>query len=80
MQKTKNIFILITLKILLITICLGIVLLIAVPKHTVNMKKSDIRLGVTEGIPFVIGSEFSNRYGNKYVDINKLDIYTFQDC
>lgn len=44
-----------------------------------NIRKA-LKIGVTDGIPQVIMSKVAKEYGEDNIELESIEMYTFQDC
>lgn len=49
-------------------------------KENTYREKSEIRIGVTAGVPHIIGKCLQGIYGEKAVKLEDIMVYDFQDC
>lgn len=49
-------------------------------EHKVAITKESTRIGVTGGIPYIIGKRLEGVYGKENIQCNELEVYDFQDC
>lgn len=49
-------------------------------EHKAPITKESTRIGVTGGIPYIIGKRLEGVYGKENIQCNELEVYDFQDC
>lgn len=42
--------------------------------------KDSTRIGVSGGIPYIIGKQLEDFYGKENIQCDELEVYDFQDC
>ena len=66
--------------ILLIIIILGIGFILCSKFNSKDNIRKALKIGVTDGIPQVIMSKVAKEYGEDNIELESIEMYTFQDC
>ena len=66
--------------ILLIIIILSIGFILCSKFNSKDNIRKALKIGVTDGIPQVIMSKVAKEYGEDNIELESIEMYTFQDC
>lgn len=66
--------------ILLIIIILSVGFILCSKFNSKDNIRKALKIGVTDGIPQVIMSKVAKEYGEDNIELESIEMYTFQDC
>lgn len=66
--------------ILLIIIILSIGFILCSKINSKDNIRKALKVGVTDGIPQLIMSKVAKEYGEDNIELESIEMYTFQDC